>query len=60
MSVARFIADQRTMHHVPHASCCRFLGISQSWFYKWLDRKPTDQQVRRDELDAAIRAAFGP
>ena len=40
MSVARFIADQRTMHRVPHAVCCRRWG-SGSWFYKWHDRPPT-------------------
>ena len=25
MSVARFIADQRTLHRVPHAVCCALL-----------------------------------
>ena len=41
MSVARFIADQRTMHRVPHAVTCAILGVSVSWFYKWVHRKPT-------------------
>ena len=58
MSVARFIADQRTMHQVPHAFCCRILGVSVSWFYKWLGRGPTVRQRRRGELDAAVKAAF--
>ena len=40
MSMARFVADQRTMHRVPHAVCCRILGVSLSWFYKWLGREP--------------------
>ena len=26
MSVASFIASQRTDHGVPHAKCCRWLG----------------------------------
>ena len=58
MSVARFIADQRTMHRVPHAVCCAILGVSVSWFYKWVHREPTPTEVRRGELDAAVRAAF--
>ena len=58
MSVARFIAAQRTEHRVPHAKCCRWLGVSESWFYKWHDREPTGRQRRRAELDAAVQASF--
>ncbi|SCL16993.1 IS3 family transposase [Micromonospora inyonensis] len=58
MTVARFVAAQRTEHAVPHAVTCRALGLSQSWFYKWRDRRPTARQARRDALDEAIRAAF--
>jgi putative transposase len=58
VSVARFIADQRTEHQVPHAFTCRVLGVSASWFYKWLDRPPTARQARRAELDAAVNEAF--
>src|SRR4029079_14869080 len=57
MSVARFIADQRTMHRVPHAVTCAILGVSVSWFYNWVHREPTPPEVRR-ELDAAVKAAF--
>jgi hypothetical protein len=32
VSVARFVADQRTMHQVPHVFCCRILDLSVSWF----------------------------
>jgi putative transposase len=53
-----FIAAQRTEHRVPHATCCRWLGVSVSWFYKWHDRKPTTRQQRRAELDAAVKASF--
>jgi putative transposase len=58
VSVARFIADQRTMFRVPHALCCRILGLSESWFYKWINRGPTDREQRRGELDAKVRELF--
>lgn len=58
MSLAVFIADQRTNHQVPHAVACRALDVSQSWFYKWVNRTPTATEQRRAELDAAVAAAF--
>ena len=58
MSVASFIASQRTKHRVPHAKCCRWLGVSESWFYKWHDREPTSREARRAELDEAVKASF--
>ena len=64
MSVARFIADQRTNYRVPHAMTCVLLGVSVSWFYKWLTRAETtdglhtDTDRRRAQLDAAVAAAF--
>ncbi len=58
MSVAGFVAAQRTEFGVPHAFCCRVLAISESWFYKWRDRPPTPRKRRRAELAAAIRASF--
>ncbi|MFV0535483.1 MAG: IS3 family transposase [Cumulibacter sp.] len=63
MSVARFIADQRTIYRVPHTVVCALLGVSLAWFYKWIARAaspgphtPTAQ--RRGRLDAAIAAMF--
>jgi putative transposase len=44
VSLADFVAAQRTEHGVPHALSCRALGVSQSWFYKWQDRPPTKAQ----------------
>ncbi|MCA9764559.1 MAG: IS3 family transposase [Gemmatimonadetes bacterium] len=58
MTVASFIASQRTEHGVAHAKCCRWLGVSESWFYKWNGRPPTTRQQRRAELDRAVKASF--
>ncbi len=58
MTVASFIAAQRTDHGVPHAVACRVLEVPQSTFYKWRDRPLTAAQVRRARLDEAVRASF--
>jgi putative transposase len=58
VSVARFIADQRTFYRVPVAVCCAILGISVGWFYKWIKNPVTDQQRRRRHLDAEVRSMF--
>jgi transposase InsO family protein len=58
MSLAAFIASQRTDHRVPHALACRALDVSESWFYKWRNRPPTRRQRRRAELDAKVKAFF--
>jgi len=58
VSVARFVADQRTFYRVPHTVCCAILGVSISWFYKWLDREPTSQERRRAELDTRVAELF--
>jgi len=58
VSVARFIADQRTVYRVPHALTCAMLGVSVSWFYKWLHREPTDRERHRAELDTRVAELF--
>lgn len=58
MSVARFIADQRTFYRVPVAVCCAILGLSVGWFYKWIKAPVSGQTARRRELDAAVRELF--
>jgi transposase InsO family protein len=58
VSVASFVAAQRTEHGVPHALTCRALELSESWFYKWRDRWPTPRQVRRRALDADVKRSF--
>lgn len=67
MSVARFIADQRTNYRVPHTLVCALLGVSLAWFYKWIARAcgpdadtglHTDRDRRRDTVDHAVKTAF--
>jgi putative transposase len=58
VSVARFIADQRTLYRVPVAVCCAILGLSVGWFYKWVKAPVTAQTRRRHDLDAAVRELF--
>lgn len=58
MSVASFVAAQRTEYDVPHAVSCRALGLSESWLYKWLSRGPSSQELRRRRLDEAVKASF--
>ena len=58
MSVASFVAAQRTDHGIAHAVTCRALEVSESWFYKWKDRPATLRQQRRAELDAEVRRSY--
>lgn len=58
MTVASFVAAQRTEHDVPHAVSCRALDVSESWLYKWLNRGPSRQELRRRRLDEAVKASF--
>jgi transposase InsO family protein len=67
VSVARFIADQRTLYRVPHTVVCALLGVSLAWFYKWWGRAQTPAASsglhttrgrRRDSLDRAVRVMF--
>ena len=46
MSVARFIADQRTKYQVPHVLVCALLGVSLAWFYKWWGRAQLTGRVQ--------------
>lgn len=58
MIVAEFIASQRTTFGIPHAIACRALEVSQSWFYKWINRTPTVRERRRARLDEQIGRLF--
>jgi putative transposase len=59
MIVASFIAAQRTVHGVPHATACRALEVPSSTFYKWRDKAPTVTELRRADIDARVKASFG-
>ncbi|WP_331751519.1 IS3 family transposase (plasmid) [Streptomyces globisporus] len=52
------ISDNRTEHGIPHTASCRALGVSESWFYKWRDRRPTTSELRRQSLAAEITEIF--
>jgi putative transposase len=56
--VARFIASQRDVHGVPHATSCRALSVSPAWFYKWRHGDPSAQHARREQLKVAIARLF--
>jgi putative transposase len=56
--VAALIAAQRDEHQIPHATACRALGVSRSWFYKHKDRGPAARTMRRQALAAEIRRLF--
>ncbi|MFF4779339.1 IS3 family transposase [Microtetraspora fusca] len=62
MSVAAFICSQKTDHGIDHATSCRALGVSQSWFYKWKNRigqtAPTAREQRRARLDEESKRLF--
>ena len=57
MTVASFVAAQRTDHGVPHVISCRALEVSPSWFYKWRERRPTLAN-NGGHLDAAVKRSF--
>jgi putative transposase len=56
--VAAFIAFQRDEHGIPHATACRALGVSPSWFYKWRAGVPAPRAARRERLKAEIGRLF--
>ena len=58
MTVAAFISSCRADYAVPVTVCCRALGVSASWYYKWRDRPPTARQDRRAELAYAVWESF--
>lgn len=58
MSVAAFIVAQRAEHGVPYAVCCRALGVSQAWFYKWRHGDVSLRRARRAALNAAVAYQF--
>ena len=44
--MAALIAAQRDEYEIPHAVACRAVGVSRSWFYKWInDQLPPRARV---------------
>ena len=60
VGLAAFIASQKASYRVPYAVCCRALGGSESWFWKWHHRPPTAAQQRRAAVDRAVAARLIP
>jgi transposase InsO family protein len=56
--VAGFIASQRERHGIPHAVCCRALGVSQSWSCKWKHGGLPPRAARRERLKAETARLF--
>jgi putative transposase len=57
--VAAFIASQRAGHGIPQAVSCRALGVSQAWFYKWVQGELPPREARRQRLKAEVARLFG-
>jgi transposase InsO family protein len=57
--VAALIAAQRDGHRIPHATSCRALGVSQSWFCKWKGATLPPRAARRERLKAEVARLFG-
>ena len=57
MSVARFVADQRTMHRVPHTVTCAILGHASPGSTSGSVAAPPAGR-RRAALDARVRELF--
>jgi hypothetical protein len=58
VSLAGFIAAQRAEHGIPYATSCRAVGVSQAWFYKWVNGDVSLRRTRREALAAQIRYLF--
>jgi transposase InsO family protein len=58
VSVAAFISSPKTDFGIDHATSCRALGVSRSWFYTWNNRGPTAREQRRKRLDEDIKRHF--
>ena len=66
VAVAAFIAARREDHGIPHASVCRALGVSQSWFSsggpvrcRRGQRAGKDSKLRSTGYSAVMRAPMG-
>jgi putative transposase len=58
VSLAGVIVAEGAQHHLPHATACRALGVSQAWFYKWRHGDTSCRRARREQLSIEIRRLF--
>jgi transposase InsO family protein len=58
VSVAGLIVAEGAEHHIPHATACRALGVSQAWFYKWRHGDASPRHARREQLRIEIGRLF--
>jgi len=58
VSVAGLIVAEGAEHHIPHATACRALGVSQAWFYKWRHGDTSRRRARREQLSIEIGRLF--
>jgi len=58
VAVVAFIVAQRGDHGIPHATACRALGVSQSWFYKGKAGVLPPRAARRERLKVEISRLF--
>lgn len=56
MTRYELIRDHRDVY--PVSLLAELLEVSPSGFYEWLDRPPSDRQLRREGIADAVRAAF--
>jgi transposase InsO family protein len=52
------ISSCKAEEGIPHRVACRALGVSESWYYKWRDRPPTEREMRRQHLVEEIEEIF--
>jgi transposase InsO family protein len=51
-----FIDAQRGQHTI--AKMCNWLGVSRAGYYKWLNREPSEQALRRAHVHKAVVITF--
>ena len=56
--MAALIAAQRDRHRIPHATSCRALGVSRSWFCKWRGGTLPLRAQRRARRAAEVKRLF--
>jgi putative transposase len=58
VAVAGFIASQGAEHGIPAAVCCRALGVSRSWYYKWVAGWLPPRVERHQQLVTEVARLF--